>query len=143
MLFRASVVFFVVACGGGASEVAVKGGDLDLARLAGDWLGDYHGTESGRQGPIHFSLQLGQHTAEGTVLMGGSSPLKIQFIAISHDKVSGKIDPYTDPQCQCQVQTEFDGTVGNNAIDGSFTTKVIGKDVEQHGAWSVKRTDAH
>jgi hypothetical protein len=41
------------------------------------------------------------------------------------------------------VQTEFDGTVGNNAIDGSFTTKVIGKDVEQHGAWSVKRTDAH
>jgi hypothetical protein len=140
---RFVTLLIVAACGGGASEVAVKGPDLDLARLAGDWLGDYHGTESGRQGPIHFQLQLGQHTADGTVLMGGANPLKIQFISISHDKVSGKIDPYTDPQCQCQVQTEFDGTVAGNAIEGTFTTKVIGKDVEQHGSWSVKRTDAH
>jgi len=130
----------LVACGGGNSDVAMKGGDLDLARLAGDWQGNYNGTESGRQGPITFSLAMGHHTADGTVLMGGATPLKIQFIGVAHDKLSGKIAPYTDPGCACQVQTEFLGDVGAGTIDGTFTTTVIGKNIEQHGTWSVKRT---
>ncbi len=130
----------LVACGGGNSEVAMKGGDLDLARIAGDWQGNYKGTESGREGPITFSLALGHHIADGTVLMGGATPLKIQVIGVAHDKLSGKIAPYTDPSCSCQVQTEFLGDVVNDAIDGTFTTTVIGKNIEQHGTWSVKRT---
>lgn len=118
----------------------MKGGDMDLARLSGEWQGNYKGTESGREGPVTFSLAVGRHTADGTVLMGGTSPLKIQFIGIAHDKISGKIDPYTDPSCQCQVQTEFTGTLSTDVIDGTFTTTVIGKGVEQHGVWNVKRT---
>jgi hypothetical protein len=129
-----------VACGGGNSEVAMKGGDLDLARLAGDWQGNYKGTESGREGPITFSVTMGHHTADGTVLMGGTTPLKIQFVGIAHDKLSGKIAPYTDPGCACQVETEFLGDLGAGTIDGTFTTTVIGKSIEQHGTWSVKRT---
>jgi hypothetical protein len=129
----------LVACGGGNSEVAVKGGDVELASLAGDWQGNYKGTESGREGPVTFSLTVGSHTADGTVLMGGTSPLKIQFVAFAKGKISGKIDPYTDPSCQCQVQTEFTGTRDGNQIDGTFTTTVVGKPVVQHGVWNVKR----
>jgi hypothetical protein len=117
----------------------MKGGDMDLARLAGDWAGNYKGTESGREGPVTFSLTIGQHTADGTVLMGGTTPLKIQFVAVEHGKIAGKIDPYTDPSCQCQVQTEFTGTLEGETIDGGFTTKVVGKDIEQHGVWNVTR----
>jgi hypothetical protein len=130
----------LVGCGGGNSEVAMKGGDIDLARIAGDWQGNYKGIESGREGPITFSLAMGHHTADGTVLMGGSTPIKIQFVGIAHDKLSGKIAPYTDPSCSCQVQTEFLGDVGaSGTIEGTFTTTVIGKGLEQHGTWSVKR----
>jgi hypothetical protein len=135
--------FIVAACGGGASQVAVKGGDVELASLAGEWQGNYKGTESGREGPVTFSLAVGSHTADGTVLMGGTSPLKIQFVAFEHGKISGKIDPYTDPSCQCQVQTEFTGTREHNTIDGTFTTTVVGKPIEQHGVWNVKRTSAN
>lgn len=132
-------LLLLAACGGTTSSVAVKGGDVELAALAGDWTGNYKGTESGREGPVNFSLQVGSHTADGTVLMGGTSPLKIQFIALAHGQITGKIDPYTDPSCQCQVQTEFTGTRDHNAIDGTFTTKVVGKDIEQHGVWNVTR----
>ncbi len=134
-----AVVLALASCGGGTSNVAVKGGELDVARLAGDWQGEYKGTESGRSGPISMSLQLGRHTADGTVLMGGATPLKISFVSIENNKVSGKIDPYTDPQCNCQVSTEFVGTLASGAIDGTFTTKILGKDTEQHGVWQVKK----
>ena len=134
------VLAMLTACGGGGAEVAVKGGDVELASLAGDWQGNYKGTESGREGPVTFSLAVGSHTADGTVLMGGTNPLKIQFVAFAQGKISGKIDPYTDPSCQCQVRTDFTGTRDHNQIDGTFTTTVVGKPVEQHGTWTVQRT---
>jgi hypothetical protein len=37
------------------------------------------------------------------------------------------------------VQTEFSGTLADGIISGSFTTKVAGQPVEQHGEWSVVR----
>jgi hypothetical protein len=129
----------LAACSSSASQVEMKGGETDLAQLAGDWEGSYTGTDSGRSGPVSFSLQLGRHTADGTVLMGGATPLKIQFVAVDDGRISGKIDPYTDPACSCEVQTEFSGTLADGIISGSFTTKVAGQPVEQHGEWSVVR----
>jgi len=132
-----SILFVLAACGG-AQSVEVKGGEGDLAALAGHWEGDYTGTESGRSGPVTFDLELGRHTADGTVLMGGETPLKIQFVAVEGGQLSGKIEPYTDPACSCEVQTEFVGTLNGDAITGSFTTEVAGMG-EQHGEWSVVR----
>ncbi len=117
----------------------MKGKDPDLAALAGEWEGDYAGNESGRQGPIAFSRQLGRHTAEGTVLMGGDVPIKIKFVAVEGGQVSGTIDPYTDPGCSCEVQTEFLGTLDGNTISGMFTTKVLAQGMVQTGTWQVTR----
>jgi hypothetical protein len=130
---------FVVACGGGQKEVAVQGSDLDLARVAGDWQGEYKGTESGRTGPVSFSLQVGSHIAEGQVVMGGATPLKIEFVKVKNNEVKGTIAPYTDPTCSCEVQTTFNGTVGNDTIDGTFETKVSATGQVQTGTWSATR----
>ncbi len=139
MLVLAAAATGTAACGGSANQVEVKGGESDLAGLAGEWEGSYTGIESGRSGPVSFSLALGRHTADGTVLMGGDTPLKIQFLAVEGGTLNGKIDPYTDPSCNCQVSTEFVGTQDGDLISGTFTTTVVGTDTVQTGEWSVNR----
>ncbi|HSN27445.1 MAG TPA: hypothetical protein VLT45_14220 [Kofleriaceae bacterium] len=132
-------LLLVAACGGGQQDVAVNGTDLDLARIQGDWDGTYTGTDSGRSGPVKFSLQLGRHSADGEVVMNGATPLKIEFVNIKKDQVKGTIAPYTDPTCSCEVQTTFTGTLADNAITGTFETKVSKTGQVQAGTWSVTR----
>ena len=129
----------LVGCGGSQKEVAVQGSDLDLARVAGDWEGEYKGTESGRTGPVTFSLQVGSHTAEGQVVMNGATPLKIEFVKVNKGEVKGTIAPYTDPACSCEVETTFMGTLGQDAINGTFETKVSANNTTQTGTWAVTR----
>ena len=129
----------VVGCGGSQKDVAVQGTDLDLARVAGDWEGDYKGNESGRTGPVTFSLRVGSHTAEGQVVMGGATPLKIEFVKVKENEVRGTIAPYTDPNCSCQVETTFLGNVGQDQIDGTFETRISTTGQMQTGTWSVTR----
>ncbi len=141
--FVVASVFAVAACGGANSQIELKGGDPDLAQLTGTWEGDYQGQESGRNGTVKLTLELGRHTADGQLLMGGSNlPLAISFVAVEKGQVSGKIQPYTDPSCSCQVETEFLGTLVGNQIDGTFTTKVLANGAEQHGTWKVARAVA-
>ena len=129
----------VAACGASQKEVAVQGTDLDLARVAGNWVGEYQGNESGRTGPVSFTLEMGKHTAEGEVMMGGATPLKIAFVKVKEDEVKGTIAPYTDPACSCEVETTFMGMVGNDAINGTFETKVSKTGQTQGGTWAVTR----
>lgn len=129
----------LVGCGGSQKAVAVEGSDLDLARVAGDWEGEYSGTDSGRSGPVTFSLQMGSHTAEGEVMMNGATPLKIEFVKVKKDEVKGTIAPYTDPACSCEVQTTFLGTLGSDVINGTFETKVSATGQVQTGTWTVSR----
>src|SRR5690348_2566184 len=51
-------LLFLVACAGTQKEVSMQGSDLDLARVAGDWQGEYKGTEPGRTGSVSFSLAV-------------------------------------------------------------------------------------
>jgi len=128
------------ACGSNTSAIEMKGGDPELAAVAGDWTGEYAGIESGRTGTAKFSLELGRHVAEGNIFMGPSgTPLKITFVAVEHGTINGSIAPYTDPSCQCQVETKFVGNVSGDTIDGTFTTKVVATGQVAHGTWHVTR----
>ncbi len=129
----------LAACGGSQKQVEVKGKETETAKLAGDWEGTYEGNESGRSGPVRFSLQLGRHTADGEVVMGGETPLRIQFIEVAGGKVEGKIAPYTDPNCECEVETSFIGTVSGDTISGMFSTKIGATGQIQTGTWQVTR----
>lgn len=137
----AIALFLAAACGGSQKSVEVKGGDGELAKLAGTWSGDYRGLESGRSGTIDFALELGRHTAVGEIHMGApdAPALKIEFVAIAGGQVSGTIAPYTDPNCQCEVQTTFTGVADGDAIAGSFSTKVSATGDTQTGEWRVER----
>lgn len=132
---------FVMACGGSQKEVAVQGSDMDLARVAGDWLGDYKGNESGRTGQVTFSLAVGSHTAEGQVIMNGATPLKIEFVKVKENEVKGTIAPYMDPACSCEVETTFLGTLGEGVINGTFTSQISKTGQVQTGTWSVTRKE--
>jgi len=127
------------ACGAGHKDVAVKGNDNELAKVAGEWEGDYKGADTGRSGPVTFSLQLGRHVAEGEVVMSGTTPLKIEFVQLEATQIKGTIMPYTDPSCSCQVETSFLGKVAGDTISGTFETKVAATGQLQTGAWQVTR----
>jgi hypothetical protein len=142
MHMRNLLFVVVAACGGaGTKDVAVKGPDNELAKLAGDWAGDYKGIESGREGTVTFSLQMGSHTAEGEVVMGGTTPLKVEFVQVKSGEVKGTIAPYKDPNCSCEVETSFVGTLSGDTISGNFETKVSASGQTQTGSWQVTRKE--
>jgi hypothetical protein len=139
-----SAALLFTACATTGSSVQVKGTDTELVQLAGEWSGDYQGLESGREGQITFNLSLGRHTASGEVLMYAKDSqqpraLPIRFVQVDDGRVSGKIGPYVDPACNCEVETEFLGDVEGNVIDGTFVTRIAALSREQTGLWSVTR----
>jgi hypothetical protein len=140
--FALALALFTAACGGAmGTSIEMKGKDPDLAAVAGTWMGNYQAQETGRTGNIEFELALGRHVAVGQVMMGGShKSLHVTFVNVEHNTVSGTMEPYTDPGCNCQVTTRFTGTVEGNEIDGTFTTK-IADGSELHGTWKVARAD--
>jgi hypothetical protein len=137
-----------------APPVPVEGSDLST--LSGRWVGEYSSTETGRTGSIVFELRSGDKTAHGDVLMkpkvdpGGSSSsdalrtmpqiLNISFVSATGGTLRGTMDPYRDPECDCQVQTTFVGRfVGKDAIEGTFTTTPQGADTITTGRWKISR----
>lgn len=142
----ASILTLAAACGASQSSVEVRGGTEEIAMLAGQWHGSYEGLQSGRRGTITFDLEVGRHTAEGEVLMNAlgaesaATPLKIKFVSVSRGAISGRIEPYMDPQCNCEVRTTFEGKVRGDAITGTFVSVPDHPDFgEQSGWWSVER----
>jgi hypothetical protein len=148
------------ACRYVPSPIPVAGTEADLAALAGEWTGDYSGTESGRSGTITFSLRAGTDSAYGDVFMvprgNGNMPfpldakadhvrharsdrwLAVQFVRVRGGTVSGTLEPYVAPDCDCQVSTTFSGRIAGNIISGTFVTRA-GSGFDQRGRWSVER----
>jgi hypothetical protein len=139
----------------------------DLSALVGKWTGDYSSKDTGRSGSIVFELKSGgATTAHGDVLMWpkGSKNvmapseaktlsqeqlrttpqiLNINFVQSQGGYVTGTMDPYTDPDCQCEVRTTFSGSIDGNVIVGEFTTERWDKQGKPAtGNWKVTRQKA-
>jgi hypothetical protein len=161
---RAALVALVIGMAGCATVPAsmpVSGSASDVARLAGDWSGEYWGGPSGRTGAISFHLAAGSDSAQGTVTMAypGAPPgvprsvggdrvqvmiqeLNISFVRAEAGGVTGRIDPYTDPACDCTAFTTFNGRIQGDVIDGTFTTSHGTGSSIATGKWKVKRRKA-
>jgi len=139
LLLATSPAAVLIGCGGSQKDVEMKGPESEISKVAGDWEGTYEGKESGRSGTAKFSLQLGRHTADGVIYMGGDTPLKIQFVDVENGQIQGTIEPYTDPNCSCLVETSFLGTLEGDTISGMFSTKIGATGQIQTGTWSVTR----
>ncbi len=148
------------ACTGPASPVPVRG---EIASLTGQWSGDYRSPASGRVGSIVFTLVAGEDTARGDVIMipsdlrqtagpaEGLPPgvaeansfrshlLTIEFVQVTAGQVYGRLDPYRDPECGCELTTTFTGTRTGDVLEGTYRShhRESGKMVE--GTWRVRR----
>ena len=135
-----------------APEVPVAGGDLSA--LAGRWVGEYSSTETGRTGSIVFELKSGDKVARGDVLMKPKvdaqnandklrtmpQMLNINFVSATGGVLRGTMDPYSDPSCDCQVQTTFVGKLSGDTIEGTFTTTPQGSAGNiTTGRWKMTR----
>jgi hypothetical protein len=160
---RAIGVLFVVSvvaagCASTPAEVRIEGAPTELPALAGDWEGEYSSAATGRLGSIVFKLVAGEDHAHGDVLMiprgssdpyrprgGGEGPapagasqlLTIRFVRAEGDRISGTLDPYWDPDCNCEVTTTFVGQVKGDTIEGTFTSERTAGRV--FGNWKVSR----
>lgn len=141
--------------------VSVDANPKDLNAMAGNWSGDYFSGATGRTGSIRFSLNAEQGALYGTVLMfpqgrssamepanrqaspsqapRGGQPLSVRFIMIEDGVVSGTLEPYKDPDCDCFLSTTFTGRVRGDVIEGSFVSHGGPGHGIQDGRWKVTR----
>lgn len=151
-------------CGYHSAPVPVGGAASDVARLVGEWEGEYESRESGRSGYIAFSLAAERDTARGDVLMlqpGAPQPrwrapeeghiqtmgalptssqvLAIRFVRAEGGAVSGSLEPYTDPGCGCTLDTQFVGRMEGDSIRGTYTSRHVQAGRIDHGTWVVRR----
>jgi hypothetical protein len=153
-----------LACASKPTPVTVTGDAGDRASLAGKWSGDYTSPATGRSGSIVFDLSPSGDAANGDVVMiprgygkalvpygnattaaagtVSSAPvsrvLTIKLVRVSGNMVSGVLDAYRDPECDCPVVTTFTGTLNGDTIEGTFSTSGS-SNTPQTGTWRVKR----
>lgn len=141
--------------------VSVEANQKDLSALAGKWSGDYFSGSTGRNGSIRLTLNAEEGALYGDVLMfpkgrtsslepanrtasaseapRGGQPLTIRFIVIEDGVVSGTLEPYRDPDCDCLLSTTFTGRVRGDVIEGSFVSHGGPGRTTQDGRWRVTR----
>ena len=164
-IFMTSLVAVALACASKPTPVTISGDPNDRASLAGKWSGEYQSPSTGRTGSIVFNLSASGDAANGDVVMiprgygkalmpfnqgtaagaamqntNNSQVLTIKLVRVSGDTVSGVLDAYRDPQCDCPVETTFTGRLSGDTIEGTFTTRGTQANAPQTGTWRVKRT---
>lgn len=141
-----------------AAPVRVEGSPKTLAAVAGTWEGEYSGGPKGRSGKIRFTFAPEGQEARGEVWMmpAGekgqgetaapkgeatvpSSPrlLRIQVVEVSDRRVKGRLEPYWDPNCDCEAKTTFEGRIEGDVIEGSFFASTSNTPA---GRWRVSRS---
>jgi hypothetical protein len=136
------LVAFVAAC---ASSIPVRGDTTEVQTLIGHWEGSFKATDSDRHGTVVFDLAAGRHTGEGKVTLftdtseSAKQSLRIKFVEVADGTVSGKIARYTDPSCNCAVDTQFSGLVSGDSISGEYKMSAVESATELRGNWTAER----
>ena len=161
ILSISAAMVLAAACASRPEPIPLAADPANLGALVGNWSGDYSSETTGRSGSIVFKLSAGKDTAFGDVVMvpratasmqtapdrpqantmpPSSEVLTIRFARVEGGAVSGTLNPYTDPNCGCTVQTTFVGRLtDSNTIEGTFTTAGSALPGQQTGRWKVKR----
>ena len=156
-----AVATLAAACAFNPPPVPLDAPAADLERLAGRWAGSYERVNSGRAGSIEFNLLYGEDHAHGDVVMipGGShqsyqswredgvvgtaldavQELTIRFVAVDSGEITGELDPYRDPDCDCRAYTRFRGRLRGDVVEGTFVTRTAQAAGPVQGTWKVTR----
>ena len=147
------------ACAWKQPPVVTVGSFTDVSTLAGEWSGEYRSNEAQHSGTIWFRLDAGRDTALGDVLMrpresvalpAPSAPgvwqaaprvSTIKFVRVQWPHLTGAIEPYTSPDCDCLLVTVFRGEVKGDRIEGDFSIiHTAHGTLPQSGTWWATRT---
>jgi len=69
-----------------------------------------------------------------------SQILTIKLVRVHADSVSGVLDAYRDPTCDCPVVTTFTGKLNGDTLEGTFSTRGTQSNAPQTGTWRVTRS---
>lgn len=162
LILAAGLAASTIACARRTPEIDVSSSDFDVNPLVGEWRGTSNNPETGRSGTIAFTLNAGESSASGNIVIipradslltpeerelvsNVSAPkrqvLQIHFIRKEGGNLNGTLDPYVDPECGCQVTTTFQGIFQDaRTIAGTFTIvpSKPGHGITS-GKWMVKR----
>lgn len=153
------------ACGGAPSQpIPVRGTAADIARIAGEWDGSYESSDGLRRGSIDFHLKAESDTAFGDAVMipdgmnrqleaeavrtgqrtdpGLPKPLVIRFVQVEEGEVSGEVEKYYDPFCDCRKVTIFRGTLKGDRLRGTYRAYKEQGGAPDTGNWSAERKPA-
>ena len=138
--------------------MALEASPETLEALKGDWFGTYTGIDSGRHGTIAFLLSTSPDSAFGDVIMEAeehdwtthdptyaalrrnhSERIRIDFVRIDGNRITGQLEPYDDPECGCSLITVFHGTIEGDKMSGTFTSRHGMSDHVDEGRWSARR----
>ena len=161
-ILLAGVCNAAVAGCASAPPVPLRGSPPAVIALAGEWDGTYTSRDTGRSGSIWLKLTAGEDHAHGDVLMtprGRTEPyyrypssgwpaagppadltqvLTIQFVHASDGTVDGRLEPYWDPDCECEAITAFRGRLHGDRLEGTFNTR-LGSTSHATGRWVAYR----
>jgi hypothetical protein len=133
----------IAACQYHPAPISLQGEATSIAALRGEWSGEYWGNASERRGSLSFTISATADSAFGDVIMltpqgqqirpvdagdqhrlhsASSQALRIDFVRVGAGMVSGTLEPYIAPDCECQVSTTFTGNVLGDTIRGTFVT---------------------
>ena len=136
-------LLILAACESQRAAIPISAEPGRLALLAGEWHGEYASPATGRSGSIVFYLVEGEGHAHGDVLMiprsisaperssarYGTEPVRpgpqiltIRFVQAEGGRVSGMLDRYQDPDCDCEVRTTFTGHIKGDRMEGTFVS---------------------
>src|SRR5687767_10561235 len=155
-----SLAVLASGCPATPAPAPAKGTASNVAARAGHWEGEYESEATGRTGTIVFDLKAGEDHAHGHVAIiphgstnayrpaprpsgqGAGSPamaelLTIRFVRAEGETVTGTLDPYWDPDCNCEVTTTFVGAIYGDRIAGTFTSMRTAGRVS--GTWKAGR----
>lgn len=162
LMMAAGLAASTIACASKPPGIAITASDFDLNPLVGVWRGTYTNPLAGRTGTIGFSLRAGESFASGNVVMipkadslltpderemlnderpTGRAVIPIRFLRKEGGSLTGTLDPYRAPDCDCMVTTTFQGAFTDAAtIAGTFTTvpSKAGSTITS-GTWKVTR----
>jgi hypothetical protein len=153
-------VILVSACQFNPTPVAIAGDPGSIRALAGTWSGTYLGTDTRRTGNITFTIRTEDDSAFGDVQMEpppgagilrpaddpmlhraharGPQFLAVRFVGVVGGEISGALEPYVAPDCECTVRTTFTGRVIMDTVRGTFETRAPLLAV-QTGTWAITR----
>lgn len=154
---RALLLLIATACNYQGTPVPVVG---NTRLLEGEWDGTYSSEQTGRTGSILFHLKAGTDSAYGDVIMIPRSPelarppnqpestnlfqkrprvLKISFVQCEGGEVTGRLDPYEDPDTGERLYTTFEGRLKGKRFQGNFVTFYSASGHRVTGEWRVER----